>query len=219
MRIVLAEDHQVLREGLRVLLEAQPDFEVVGETGDGLEALALVERLSPDVLVVDVGMPSLDGVEVTRRVGKTHPGTRTVVLSMYSSEALVLNALRGGASAYVLKGSSVAEVVHAIRQALAGHRFLSEALGQAAIAAYVRAGDAGPGDAYDHLTAREREVFHLATEGHGNAEIAARLFISPRTVENHRASLMRKLGLRNQTELVRYAAERGVPDAVVARKA
>lgn len=215
-RIVLAEDHGVVREGLRSLLESQRDLSVVGETGDGIEAVALVEQLDPDVLVVDIAMPSLNGLEVTRKVGRVCPRTRVVVLSMYSNETYVLEALRGGAFAYVLKGSSAAELVQAIREVAAGRRFLSPPLDQMALAAYAQGGDQAVREPYDELTEREREVFQLAAEGYANGEIAARLFISPRTVENHRAHLMRKLGLRNQTGLVRYAIERGVlPEGLV----
>jgi len=208
--IVLADDHQVVRNGLRVLLEAEPDFSVVGEAGDGLEAVRLVERLQPDVLVLDLMMPGLNGLEVARQVSQRSPQTRVVILSMYDNEAYVLEALRAGAAAYVLKESTSAELVRAIREAVAGRRYLSPPLSERAIEIYIQKAESAALDPYETLTAREREVLHLVAEGHTNAEIAARLFVSPRTVETHRANLMRKLGLHTQTDLIRYALRRGI---------
>jgi DNA-binding NarL/FixJ family response regulator len=210
-RIVLADDHQVVREGFRALLQAQPDFEIVAETGDGLEAVRLVEKQNPHILVVDLMMPGLNGLEVARQVTQRSPRTRIVVLSMHANEAYVLEALKNGACAYVLKDASAAELVRAVREALAGRRYLSPPLSEPAIDSYIqRARTSASLDLYDTLTNREREVLQLAAEGHTNAEIATRLFISPRTVETHRANVMHKLGLRSQTELVRYALGRGI---------
>jgi len=208
--IALADDHQVVRNGLRVLLEAEPDFSVVGEAGDGLEAVRLVERLQPDVLVLDLMMPGLNGLEVARQVSQRSPQTRVVILSMYDNEAYVLEALRAGAAAYVPKESTSAELVRAIREAVAGRRYLSPPLSERAIEIYMQRAESAALDPYETLTAREREVLHLVAEGHTNAEIAARLFVSPRTIETHRANLMRKLGLHTQTDLIRYALRRGI---------
>ena len=208
--IVLADDHHVVRQGLRSLLEAEPDFSVVGETGDGLEAAQLVERLQPDVLVLDLMMPGLNGLEVTRQVSQRSPQTHVVILSMHANEAYVLETLRAGAAAYVLKESTSAELVRAVREAVAGRRYLSPPLSERAIEAYMQKAESTALDPYETLTAREREVLHLVAEGHTNAEIAARLFISRRTVETHRANLMRKLGLRTQTDLISYALRRGI---------
>jgi two-component system response regulator NreC len=208
--IVLADDHHVVRHGLRSLLEAEPDFSVVGETGDGLEAVQLVERLQPDVLVLDMMMPSLNGLEVTRQVGQRSPRTHVVILSMYASEGHVLEALRAGAMAYVLKESTYAELVRAVREAVAGRRYLSPPLSERAIEAYMEKAESAALDPYEMLTAREREVLHLVVKGHTSAEIADRLFVSRRTVETHRANLMRKLGLRTHTDLIRYALQRGI---------
>jgi DNA-binding NarL/FixJ family response regulator len=210
MTIVLADDHHVVRQGLRSLLEAEPDCSIVGETGDGLEAVQLVERLQPDLLVLDLMMPSLNGLEVTRQVSQRSPRTRVVILSMHANEAHVLEALRAGAAAYVLKESTSAELVRAVREAFAGRRYLGTPLSERAIEAYVQKAESAALDPYEMLTAREREVLHLVVEGHTSAEIADRLFIGRRTVETHRANLMRKLGLRTHTDLIRYALQQGI---------
>jgi two-component system response regulator NreC len=208
--IMLADDHKIVRQGLRALLEAEPDLHLVGETGDGLEAVQLAERLCPDVLVLDLMMPGLGGLEVTLQVGKRSPQTRVIILSMHADEAYVLEALKNGAAGYVLKESSADELVQAVREVVAGRRFLSSPLSERAIDAYVSKAQEVALDRYETLTAREREVLHLAAEGHTNAEIGDRLSISSRTVETHRANMMRKLALRSQTDLIRYALRRGI---------
>jgi len=208
--IVLADDHPVVRQGLRALLEAETDFRLIGEAGDGLEAVQLAERLCPNVLVLDLMMPGLNGLEVARRVSQRTPQTRIVILSMYASEAYVLEAMKNGAAGYVLKDSTAADLVKAIREVAAGRRYLSSPLSERAIEVYIEGAKASTLDLYDTLTTREREVFQMVVEGRTNAEIAARLMLSPRTVETHRANLTRKLGLRTQTELVRYALRRGI---------
>ena len=208
--IVLVDDHPVVRRGLRVLLEAEPEFRILGEAGEGLEAVQLVERLKPDVLVLDLMIPGLNGLEVTRQVSQRSPRTRVVILSMHANEAYVLEALRNGATGYVLKDAGADEVVKAIREVAAGRRYLSPPLSERAIETYVQKANTAPLDLYDTLTTREREVLHLAAEGHSSPEIADRLSISPRTVETHRGNLMRKLNLRTQTDLVRYALRRGI---------
>ncbi len=208
--IVLAEDHHIVRQGLHSLLQAELNFSIIGETGDGLEAVQLVERLQPDVLVLDLMMPSLNGLEVTRQVTKRSPQTRIIILSMHANEAYVREALRNGAAGYVLKESSAADLVQAVREAIAGRRYLSPPLSERAIDAYVQKAEAATLDVYDTLTTREREVLHLVAEGNTIGTIASRLFISPRTVETHRTNLMRKLSLRTSAELVRYALQRGL---------
>jgi len=210
VKIVLADDHPIVRQGLCALLEAETDFQVVGEAGDGLEAVALVERVKPDVLVLDLMMPTLSGLEVARQTRQRSPQTRVVILSMHADEGYVLEALTAGASANVLKKSTAGDLVKAIRDAIAGRRFLSPPLSERLIDAYVEKTRSAPLDSYNTLTPREREVLQLAAEGHTNAAIATRLSISPRTVEMHRASVMRKLDLQNQVELVRYALQRGI---------
>ena len=208
--VVLADDHQVVRKGLRALLEAEEDLSVVGEAADGLEALDLVERFQPTVLVADVVMPGLSGPDVAREVRRRSPGTRTVILSMYANEAYVLEALTNGAYGYVVKEASAAEFLRAVREAAAGRRYLSPPLSESAVADYAHRRRGQPVDLYEALTPRERAVLHLAGEGLTSAEIGARLAISGRTAETHRANLMRKLGLRGHIDLVRYTIARGI---------
>ena len=208
--ILLADDHHVVRQGLRALLDSEPDFSIAGEVADGLEVAEQVEKLEPDVLVLDLMMPGLNGMEVTRLVRQRSPDTNVVILSMYSNESYVLEALRNGAIGYVLKGSSASDLIHAIREASAGRRYLSPSLTERAIEAYINRTETTMSGALDTLTNREREVLYLAAEGYKNPEIAGRLSISPRTVETHRANLMRKLGLNTQAELIRYCVQRGI---------
>jgi two-component system response regulator NreC len=208
--IILADDHQVVRQGLRALLEAEDHFRVVGETGDGLQVAGLVERLRPNLLVIDLMMPGLNGLEITRQVKKRSPETQVIVLSMHRDQSYVIEALKNGAAGYVMKDSSVEELFKAMREAAAGRRYLSPPLSNSAILAYMQRTRASAIDKFHSLTDREREVFQLAAEGHTNAQIGKRLFISPRTVEIHRARMMRKLGLRTQTKLIFYALKRGI---------
>ncbi|MBI4637219.1 MAG: response regulator transcription factor [Candidatus Rokubacteria bacterium] len=208
--IIVADDHPVVREGVRTLLAREADLAVVGEEGDGLKVVELVERLRPNVLVLDLMLPGLNGLEVVRQVSKRSPHTRTVILSMHASEAYVLEALRNGAAAYVLKDSGGAELVKAVRDVVAGRRYLSAPLSDRAIDAYLERATNSPLDLYETLTTREREVLQLAAEGSSAAQIGARLSISARTAETHRANLMRKLGLQSQSELIRYAMRQGL---------
>jgi DNA-binding NarL/FixJ family response regulator len=212
--IVLADDHPIVRRGLRTLLETKIGFQIFGEAGDGLNAVQLVEFLQPDVLIVDVLMPGLSGLEVTRQVSQRTAQTRVIVLSMYANEAYVLETLRNGASGYVLKDSSITDLVQAVRDVVTGRRYLSAPLSERAIEAYVEKAHTRTPSPYENLTSREREVLHLAAEGYTSAQIAKRLYLSPRTVETHRANLMRKLGLRSQADLTRYAIERGILPAM-----
>ena len=209
--IILADDHQVLREALRLLLESQPDFHVSAETGDGLEAVTLVEKHKPDVLIVDMMMPGLSGLEVARRAKRLSPATKVIVLSMHDTESYVVESLQAGVAGYVLKQSSSQELVFAIRQALAGNLYLSPSLNERAIQAYMqRSQESRVEDPFDSLTDREREVFQLAAEGLSNPQIAEKLSLSARTAEMHRGNLMKKLGLKSHTDLVKYAVKRGV---------
>jgi len=210
LTILLADDHQVVRSGLRTLLEADLGAQIVGEAADGLEAVQLVERLQPDILIIDLMMPGLTGLEVARRVRQRARQISIIVLSMHAAESYVREALRAGATGYVLKESPAAEVVQAVRAAADGRRFLSPALSERLIDAYIQQSSTTTDDPYDLLTDREREVLYLAALGQTGPEIAERLVLSVRTVENYRAGVLRKLDLHNQTDLVRYAIKRGI---------
>jgi len=208
-RIFLADDHPVVRRGLRALLESEPYFKVVGESSDGLETVRLVRKLKPDVLILDLKMPGLSGLEVTRRVKQVSPLTRVIILSIYGDKSHVIDALKSGAWGYVLKEANVDELITAIKQVVAGRRYLSQSLSELVID-YISSGEDKVEDPYELLTPREREVLYLVAQGMTNAEIASKLYISRRTVETHRANLMRKLGLKNQADLIRFAIRRGI---------
>lgn len=213
--IALVDDHQVLRQSLRAVLEREPEFKVIGDAGDGLAAIDVVERLEPDVLVLDVMLPGLNGLEVARRVRKQVPHTRIVMLSMFADESYVLRALNNGACAYVLKSAAFEDLVRAIREAMAGRRYLSPPLSDEAIKTYREAAKTTSFDKYDLLTDREKQVLQLAAEGHTSAEIGSRLGISQRTAETHRSNLAHKLGFRSHTDLIAFALRRGLisPDS------
>jgi two-component system response regulator NreC len=216
--VVLADDHHVVRQGLRALLNEEPDTNVVGDVDNGLEAIEMVKNLRPNVLVVDLMMPGINGIEVTRQIRKLSPKTNVVILSMYGNESYVIEALRAGAKAYVLKESTANELVTAIHEVAANHRYLSKALSERAIEAYMQMSRDSTMDPYENLTTREREIMHLTAQGYTSAKIASRLYISRRTVEIHRANMMRKLGLSNQTELLRFAIQRGILPSTTATK-
>jgi DNA-binding NarL/FixJ family response regulator len=211
--IVLVEDHQIVLEGLRALLETEPGLTIVGQTDNGSEAAQLAERLRPDVMIVDLMLPGLNGLEVTRLVSQRSPQSRVIILSMYDHESFVVEALKSGAAGYVLKRDGVAHLVQAVHEVRAGRRYLSPSLSERALEAYILYVEQVKNSSQkpvETLTPREREVLHLAAQGYTNAEIAAHLVISPRTVEVHRANMMRKLGLRTQADLIRFAIQQGV---------
>jgi DNA-binding NarL/FixJ family response regulator len=211
LRLLLADDHQIVRQGLRALLGNQPDFELVGEAADGFEAVRAADEIQPDIVVLDVLLPGLSGLEVAQQISERHPRIGVIMLSMHSDEAYVVAALRAGAKAYVLKESSVEELACAIRKVAAGGRYFSSPISERSLKAYAEKAEGKPLDRYETLTAREREVLRLTVDGCTGAEVARRLFISRRTVESHRTNAMRKLGARNQRELIRYAVQRGIP--------
>jgi two-component system response regulator NreC len=215
-RILLADDQQVVRQALRCLLERESDLRVVGETSDGLQIVALVERLKPDVLVTDVVMPGLYGLEVTRRVRESAPGTGVVILSRYLHEWYVTEALRRGALGYVVKQSDAAELLRAVRAVARGRRYIGAPLSDDPVDVWLGRARRASADPYDMLTSREREILQLVAEGNSSTAISRRLEISARTVEAHRANVMRKLRLRNRAGLIRYALSRGVLTPVLA---
>ena len=202
--LLLADDHEIFRQGLLLLLASQPDFKVVGQAENGAQCLHLAGLLRPDVAVVDLMMPDMSGLEVTRQVRQRLPGTQVVVLSLHSDEGYVITALSSGACGYVLKESTTADLVQAVRSAAAGQRFLSPSLAERAIQVYLenKSQDFQPPDKERLLTGREREVLHLCLQGFSSTQVAERLGISPRTAETHRANLMQKLGVHSQAELL-----------------
>jgi len=210
--IVLADDHRILRQGLRALLDEQTNFQVVGEADDGQEALMMVEKLRPDILVADMIMGGMTGIELTHQVKQRLPDTKVIILSMYDDTGYVHKALRAGAKAYVLKDSSAVELVTAIKKALSGKRYLSQRLSERAIDVYIKEMLPARFDINNSLvlTSREREILHYIARGFRNRDIASELSISPRTVEFHRNNIMKKLGLHSQQELFRYCALSGI---------
>ena len=209
IRLVLADDHPVVREGVRAFLESDGEFEVIAQADDGTEVARLVDRLQPDVVVVDLMMPGRSGLEVTRELAQRPAAAPVLILTMYENEAYVLEALRSGAAGYALKQAPAVELTRGIRAVASGERYLSPPLSERALDAYVRRSDTHD-DPLEALTTREREVLHLVAEGHSNAEIAETLFISRRTVETHRAHAMKKLGIRTHVDLVLYAVRQGI---------
>jgi DNA-binding NarL/FixJ family response regulator len=208
--ILLADDHTILRQGLRAILEAESDFIIIGEADSGKEALERIERLKPDILVLDLALPDMSGLEVIRRMHQDSSQTQVVVLSMHSRGAYVQEALKNGAKGYVLKGSDAKELVQAIRLAILGQRYLSPSLAQSSIDAQLQMTQSQGLDPLKTLTNREREILPLAASGMSSSGIGEKLSISPRTVEVHRARILHKLGLQNQAELIRYALQRGI---------
>jgi two-component system, NarL family, response regulator NreC len=208
--ILVADDHPFIRRGLRTLLERETGFSVVGEAQDGLQAVQLAESLQPGILIVDLMMPNLNGLEVLRQVRHRSPKTRMIVLSMQSAEPYVVEAFRSGAIGYILKDSAPEELITAIHQALVDARYLSPKLHETLIDVIARPTKSLQQDPYETLTTREREILQMAAEGKTAPEIAKQLSISHRTVELHRGRMMNKMGFHSQSELVRYAIKRGI---------
>lgn len=206
LRIVLADDHTMVRAGLRALLEAIPGVSVVGETGDGGEALALALELRPDVVLLDVAMPTMSGLEAAARIGRELPDTRVIILSMHSADQYVVQALRAGVSGYLLKNGAVKELEHALQAVARGERYLSAALSRHVLETFIeRAAEAEP-----TLTGRQTEVLRLIAQGRNTKGIADELGLSAKTVEAHRAQIMERLGVHDIASLVRYAMRAGI---------
>jgi two-component system response regulator NreC len=216
IRVLLADDHTIVREGVRLCLEAMGDIEVVAEAEDGQMAVQMANQLRPDVAVVDLTMPRLNGVEAIRQIRRDLPETEVVVLSVHDSEPYVVQALRAGAAGYVLKRNAATELAAAIRAAHDGQAYLHPSIARRVIDDYlsrIHASEDAASEPHERLTPREREVLQLAAEGHTTRAIAGLLCLSTKTVEHHRASLMTKLGLRGQTELVKYAIRAGLVES------
>jgi len=210
IRILIVDDHAIVRAGIRALLQLHPDFEVVGEAADGREALAQVHALQPDVVLMDIGMPGMDGLAATYEIANACPQARVLILTQHENREYILPALRAGAAGYVLKRAPDDSLVRAIREVHAGGTYLDPRISDVLVDSVRRQNDGVPSDPYETLTEREREVLVLLAQGKTYQEVAETLFISVKTVDFHRANLMRKLGLSNRAELVRFAIERGL---------
>lgn len=211
MRILLADDHGIVRRGMRALLDSEEGLEVVGEAANGREALKGIETLRPDLAILDVAMPMLNGIEVTAQAMKTFPELKVIILSMYADEAYVVRALTAGARGYLLKEATEEDLLPAVRAVAAGRSYFSPAISSILLADYVRhLKQRGLEDSYDVLSDREKEVLQLLAEGRSNKETATVLNLSLSTVETHRTKLMQKLGLHNTAEIVLYAVRKGI---------
>ncbi len=212
VKILLADDHKIVRQGVRALLEAQPGFEVVGEADDGKQALEMIEALSPDIALLDVMTPNMNGIEAAKLARARGSRAKFIFLSMHANPVYAVRALQSGALGYVLKDSDFHEILQAIENALQGRRYLSPAIADETLDILLSA-DASLDDSLERLSAREREILQLVAEGNTNAAIAQKLTISVRTVESHRANIMRKLRLNSHAELVKYAVNQGLAAA------
>ena len=210
-RILLADDHQLMRSGLRLVIERQPDLTVVGEAADGREAVALAKSLRPDVAVMDISMPNLNGIEAAYQITQTHSETAVIMLSMHPDESYILRTLKAGAKGYLLKDSAEADLITAVRAVAQGKSFFSPAVSKVLLDDYMRKlKRSGVEDPYDLLTPREREILQLVAEGKSNKEVANLLNLSVYTVETHRSNVMQKLNLKGVPELTLYAVRKGI---------
>ena len=210
LRLLLGDDHTLMRQGVRKILEERPDWEIVAEAGDGRTAVRQTLALQPDVAVLDIGMPLLNGIEACAQIIRKLPSVQVLILSMHADEAYVTQAVRAGARGYLLKDSAGADLIGAIAAVAAGKSFFSPPVARVVLDDYARRlADKGM-DRYDSLSEREREIFQLVAEGHSTKEIAEMLSVSPTTVETHRSHILQKLGIHNTAELVLYAVRRGV---------
>ena len=208
---MLADDHKLMRAGLRLVVDQQPDLSVVGEADDGRQAVELAKSLKPDVVVMDIGMPNLNGIEAARQIRQIRPDAAVVMLSMHSDEGYVLRALGAGARAYLLKDSATTDLIQAIHAVVEGKSFFSPAVSKVLLQDYMRKlRRSGAEDSYDLLSPREREVLQLVAEGKSNKEVASLLNLSVYTVETHRAKIMQKLNLKGVPELILYAVRKGI---------
>jgi two-component system response regulator NreC len=211
IRVLICDDHAILRDGIRLLLNSQPDMDVVGEAVDGRDAVEKVRVLKPDIVLMDIAMPLLNGLQATKQIRRDDPNMRVLVLTMYESDEYVSQMLEAGVMGYVLKKAAGSELVHAIRAVHQGEAFLYPSIAKWLVKDYMRRMDAGQERvSFDGLTDREREVLQLVAEGHSNRQIADLLNLSIRTVQNHRAHIMEKLGMHDRGELIKYAVQKGI---------
>jgi DNA-binding NarL/FixJ family response regulator len=213
LRVLVVDDHTLIRQGIVGLLDSQPDVEVVGQAGNAADALAAAVELEPDVVLMDISMPGTTGLDATRRIRASCPAVRVLILTIHDREDYLYEALRAGASGYVLKGADIGELIQAVRSAARGEMYLYPGATKTLIEDYVRSVRAGSDrDPHDGLSDREREVLHLIAQGKTTADIAADLFLSPHTVQSHRDHIMTKLDLHSKAALIRYAIAKGLID-------
>jgi two-component system response regulator NreC len=211
LRILLGDDHTLLRQGLRKILQERPEWEVVAEAGDGRDAVRQALAVQPDIAILDIGMPLMNGIEATRQIVRRRPDIHVLILSMHANEAYIIQALKAGAKGYLLKDSADTELIRGVAVVASGKSFFSPAVAKVMLDDYVRhLAEKGIADRFDTLSEREREIFQLVAEGRSNKEIAELLSVSPATIETHRAHVLQKLDVHNTAELVLYAVRRGV---------
>ena len=210
IRVLLADDRCVFLDGLRLLLEKKGDIKVVGEAVNGREAVQKAQELKPDLILMDIAMPELNGLEAARQIGKLLPAARIIILSMHGTTEYVMQAFKAGARGYLLKGSTGVELLDAVRAVMAGRRYISQKISDILLDYVEHPEDSGADDPFARLNTREREILLLVVEGKPSAEIARIIFLSPKTVETYRSRLMKKLGVKNIPELVKYAIQRGL---------
>jgi len=210
IRVLIADDHTIVRSGVRMLLEAEAGITVVGEAVDGAQAIALTEKLQPDVVLMDIGMPGIDGLEATRQIKEKWPDIHVLVLTMHRSEEYFFEMLNKGASGYILKGAETSDLIQAVRVVAAGDVFLYPTMARKLVQDYLNLKRGGETAVDTQLSPRENEILHLLAKGYSNKEIAEKLVISPSTVHTHRTNLMQKLGLSSRHELIQYARQRGI---------
>lgn len=211
IKVLVTEDHVIVREGLRAILDSQPDIQVVGEATNGLEAVQKTDEAKPDIILMDISMPEMNGLDATRRIKQAHPEVKILALTMHEGDEYFFEVLQAGASGYFVKGGSSAELLGALRALAGGDVYISPIMTKKLLSDYLRRAKTGQDkEVYTGLTGREKEILKLVAEGRNNQEIAEKLFLSPSTVQTHRANIMAKLGLHSRTELVKYALRHGM---------
>jgi two-component system response regulator NreC len=212
IKVLVADDHTILRQGIKALLDNQESIEVIGEAKDGREALAIIEETLPDVILMDIAMPGLNGLEATRRIKKKFPRMKVLVLTMYTNEEYIFQILNAGANGYLVKETAFQDLISAIKAVYKNEAFMSPSISKKVINSYIKKAQDDEEQTCEILTTREREILQLIAEGNSSKKIAELLFISPKTVETHRTHIMDKLNIHNRTGLIKYAIRKGMVD-------